>query len=253
MTVARSLAAAQTIPKRGDVEANLEGHSRLIHAAAEGQARVLVFPELSLTGYELDLADDLAFSENDPRLTPLVELASPPDRLPLLHRHLGVASIRAGLRRCRVRASAGRIRFAATADNDRPGSPLRASRYLGARELVRGVRPVRSRSVDGVHHWLGRACRDDRSSPPPHRPLPVPDLLHGRSTAPARCDVRHRFAVLSDLDRSEPHSGRVGSVRWRLNTQPHLPARSSRLDRRAAGGRPTSRWSRRRVCAGPSN
>lgn len=76
MTVARSLAAAQTTPRRGDVDANLEGHIRLIHAAAEGQARVLVFPELSLTGYELDLADDLAFSENDPRLTPLIELAS---------------------------------------------------------------------------------------------------------------------------------------------------------------------------------
>lgn len=76
MTTARSLAAAQTIPKRGDVNANLEGHIRLIHAAAEGQARVLVFPELSLTGYELDLAEDLAFSERDPRLTPLIELAS---------------------------------------------------------------------------------------------------------------------------------------------------------------------------------
>jgi predicted amidohydrolase len=76
MTVRRSLAAAQTIPKRGDVEANLEGHIRLIHAAAEGEARVLVFPELSLTGYELDLAHDLAFSETDPRLTPLVELAA---------------------------------------------------------------------------------------------------------------------------------------------------------------------------------
>jgi len=76
VTVARSLAAAQTIPKRGDVEANLERHVRLIHVAAEEQARVLVFPELSLTGYELDLADDLAFSESDPRLTPLIELAS---------------------------------------------------------------------------------------------------------------------------------------------------------------------------------
>src|SRR4030088_1104557 len=76
MTVARSLAAAQTIPKRGDVEANLEGHIRLIHAAAEGQAQVLVFPELSLTGYELDLADDLAFSDSDPRLASLVEVAS---------------------------------------------------------------------------------------------------------------------------------------------------------------------------------
>lgn len=76
MTGARSLAAAQTIPKRGDVEANLEGHIRLIQAAADAQVRVLVFPELSLTGYELDLADDLAFAEGDHRLTPLVELAS---------------------------------------------------------------------------------------------------------------------------------------------------------------------------------
>jgi predicted amidohydrolase len=76
MNVARSLAAAQTIPKRGDVEANLAGHVRLIRAAAEGQARVLVFPELSLTGYELDLAAELAFSERDPRLTPLIELAT---------------------------------------------------------------------------------------------------------------------------------------------------------------------------------
>jgi len=76
MTVARSLAAAQTIPRRGDVDANLEGHIRLIHAAAEGRARLLVFPELSLTGYELDLADALAFSERDPRLAPLIELAA---------------------------------------------------------------------------------------------------------------------------------------------------------------------------------
>jgi predicted amidohydrolase len=72
----RALAAAQTIPRRGDVEANLDGHIRLIHAAADRHVRVLVFPELSLTGYELDLADDLAFSGNDARLAPLIELAT---------------------------------------------------------------------------------------------------------------------------------------------------------------------------------
>ena len=76
MTFARSLAAAQTIPIRGDVEANLAGHVRLVHAAAEERARLLVFPELSLTGYELDLADQLAFSARDPRLAPLIECAS---------------------------------------------------------------------------------------------------------------------------------------------------------------------------------
>jgi predicted amidohydrolase len=76
MTLARSLAAAQTVPKRGDVAANLEEHLRLIRAAAEARARVLVFPELSLTGYELDLAAALAFAENDCRLAPLLEMAA---------------------------------------------------------------------------------------------------------------------------------------------------------------------------------
>jgi predicted amidohydrolase len=76
MTSARSLAAAQTIPVRGDVEANLERHLRLVRVASEAQARLLVFPELSLTGYELDLAAELAFSEKDPRLAPLVDAAS---------------------------------------------------------------------------------------------------------------------------------------------------------------------------------
>jgi predicted amidohydrolase len=76
MTSARAIGAAQTIPIRGDVDANLERHIRLVRAAAAQHVRVLVFPELSLTGYELDLADDLAFSERDPRLAPLIALAS---------------------------------------------------------------------------------------------------------------------------------------------------------------------------------
>lgn len=72
----RRLAAAQTVPIRGDVDANIEEHIRLVHVAAEAGANVVVFPELSLTGYELDLADELAFSEVDQRLDPLVELAA---------------------------------------------------------------------------------------------------------------------------------------------------------------------------------
>jgi predicted amidohydrolase len=76
MTGPRSIAAAQTISIRGDVAANVEQHLRLVHVAAEAQAQVLVFPELSLTGYELDLADELAFTQADPRLAPLTEVAS---------------------------------------------------------------------------------------------------------------------------------------------------------------------------------
>jgi predicted amidohydrolase len=76
MTRVRSLAAAQTIAVRGDVPANVTHHARLIHAAAEARPQVLIFPELSLTGYELDLARALAFSPRDARLTPFLELAA---------------------------------------------------------------------------------------------------------------------------------------------------------------------------------
>ena len=69
------IAAAQTVPVPGDVAANLEEHLRLAGAAAEAGARALVFPELSLTGYELDQADRLAFVEHDPRLEPLRDQA----------------------------------------------------------------------------------------------------------------------------------------------------------------------------------
>jgi predicted amidohydrolase len=76
MTATRSIAVAQTVPVRGGVGANLRQHVSLAQVAAEEGAQVLVFPELSLTGYELDLAGGLAFSPDDPRLTPVVEAAS---------------------------------------------------------------------------------------------------------------------------------------------------------------------------------
>lgn len=72
----RAIAVAQTCPVPGDVAANLEEHLRLAGAAAAEGAGVVVFPELSLTGYELDLAEGLAFSEDDPRLAPLLEAAA---------------------------------------------------------------------------------------------------------------------------------------------------------------------------------
>jgi predicted amidohydrolase len=76
MTHARSVAAAQTVPIRGDIASNIAQHIQLARAAADAGAQLLVFPELSLTGYELDLAAALAFTENDSRLTPLIEVAS---------------------------------------------------------------------------------------------------------------------------------------------------------------------------------
>lgn len=76
MTLLRSVAAAQTVPVAGDVDANLKQHVRLARALAEEPPEVLVFPELSLTGYELELAEELAFSEEDQRLAPLLGVAA---------------------------------------------------------------------------------------------------------------------------------------------------------------------------------
>ena len=76
MIRSRSVAVAQTCPVKGDVRANLDEHIRLARLAEAEHAQVVVFPELSLTGYELALAEQLAFSEHDARLSPLLELAA---------------------------------------------------------------------------------------------------------------------------------------------------------------------------------
>jgi predicted amidohydrolase len=76
MRLARSLAVAQTCPIPGDVEANVREHLLLVYAAASEGAQVVLFPELSLTGYEMDMVADLAFTEVDFRLAPLIAAAS---------------------------------------------------------------------------------------------------------------------------------------------------------------------------------
>jgi predicted amidohydrolase len=61
------IAVAQPVVLSHDVAANVAAHAAAIRAA---QARVVVFPELSLTGYELDAP---AIATDDPRLAPIVE------------------------------------------------------------------------------------------------------------------------------------------------------------------------------------
>lgn len=53
---APAFAAAQSISIAGDVRANLVRHQHFMQAAAEQGVQLLVFPELSLTGYERGLA-----------------------------------------------------------------------------------------------------------------------------------------------------------------------------------------------------
>ncbi|MGY2400662.1 carbon-nitrogen hydrolase family protein [Pseudomonas sp. SDO5271_S396] len=68
---ALTLAAAQSISIAGDVPANIERHLAFMRAAAQQGVQLLVFPELSLTGYEPSLAAALAIAPDDPVLAPL--------------------------------------------------------------------------------------------------------------------------------------------------------------------------------------
>ena len=60
------LALAQTRPLPGDIPGNTEDHLRFIENAAAAEADIILFPELSITGYEPKLAGDLAKPLTDP-------------------------------------------------------------------------------------------------------------------------------------------------------------------------------------------
>ncbi len=58
---------AQTKPIRSDVQQNIENHKKLIELAILKGAEIIVFPELSLTGYEPSLAKKLVTTQDDKR------------------------------------------------------------------------------------------------------------------------------------------------------------------------------------------
>ncbi len=66
-----SLAAAQCSASAGDIAANVRRHLVFMDAARRHGVRVLVFPELSLTGYEPTLAAALAQEADTALLAPL--------------------------------------------------------------------------------------------------------------------------------------------------------------------------------------
>lgn len=59
------ICVSQTKPIKGDISKNIENHKRMIHVAVSENVDLIVFPELSITGYEPDLAKDLAIEPND--------------------------------------------------------------------------------------------------------------------------------------------------------------------------------------------
>lgn len=65
------MGVAQVRAIRGDIKANLNVHLRWMEKAATSGTELLIFPELSLTGYEPTLASALAIDLHDARLDPI--------------------------------------------------------------------------------------------------------------------------------------------------------------------------------------
>ena len=66
------IALAQLAPRLGVLDENLARHRELIGEARSAGAGLVVFPELGLTGYQLqDLAAEVAMRQDDPRLLDL--------------------------------------------------------------------------------------------------------------------------------------------------------------------------------------
>lgn len=61
------ISVAQTRPVKGDIAKNIENHKNLIDRALTLGADMIIFPELSITGYEPKLVKELATDKDDSR------------------------------------------------------------------------------------------------------------------------------------------------------------------------------------------
>lgn len=61
------ICVAQTRPIKGNIQSNIDNHKELIDLAISSGANMIVFPELSITGYEPELANELATHKDDNR------------------------------------------------------------------------------------------------------------------------------------------------------------------------------------------
>lgn len=145
------IAAAQVASARGDIAANIRTHAAAVTSAAEQGVSVLVFPELSLIGYEPDLATELAIAATDARLAPLAALA---------HRHQMAVVVGASLQNSGTKPGLGAILLtadgsartyakmhlgAASRPTSRPAADRSHSPPTGRRSASRSVRTRRSR------------------------------------------------------------------------------------------------------------
>jgi predicted amidohydrolase len=136
-----TIAVAQPVCTPKDVRRNALGHVRAIHAAA---ARVVVFPELSLTGYELDAKPVVP---GDPALGPIIRACADTDT---------IAFVGAPVEDAGGRSYIGTLRVAS-----RGAELVYRKSYLGGDEPTRfspGTGPV-ALVVDGRRIGFG-ICKD---------------------------------------------------------------------------------------------
>lgn len=69
------IGVAQIQPIPGDIHGNIARHKRIIESAVANKTDVIIFPELSLTGYEPTLAYSLAMKVNDSRLNDFQQIS----------------------------------------------------------------------------------------------------------------------------------------------------------------------------------
>ncbi len=70
------ISVIQFKPRLGDVEYNVRKSAEAVRECLKERAEICVFPELSITGYNLqDLTSEVALKRNDERLEPLLELS----------------------------------------------------------------------------------------------------------------------------------------------------------------------------------
>lgn len=61
------ICVAQTRPIKGDIQSNIDNHKKLIDLAVFHGADIVIFSELSITGYEPELSKELATNQDDSR------------------------------------------------------------------------------------------------------------------------------------------------------------------------------------------
>ena len=138
---ALTIAAVQPACKADDVSANVLSHAAAVRAA---KARVVVFPELSLTGYELEAAP---LSPSDARLSAIVEACAAADSIALAGGPVG--------------GEDGRLHIAMLCVSSRGVSVAYRKCYLGGEEPTR-FSPGPGPAVLDVDGWrLGMGiCKD---------------------------------------------------------------------------------------------